>query len=144
MPPYGTTIAICMCPRLDVLGELLLMYVVCRRVELVLVHEEGGGPSGTAAWLAARPHLARHHHIRLSHPKVPFSPLAAASAWPVAAVPHPLLGMLGDGSCATCSSPSDMGPSSAHDTLHQPSICRVGHACVTNQGVVPLLPGAWT
>ena len=36
----------------------------------MLLHEEGRDPRGTAAWLAGRPHLARHHHIRLSHPKV--------------------------------------------------------------------------
>ena len=44
--------------------------IFCRRVELVLLHEGGNDPIGTAAWLSARPHLARHHHIRLSHPKV--------------------------------------------------------------------------
>lgn len=36
----------------------------CRRVELVLLHELGQAPSGTAAWLAGRPRLVRHHHIR--------------------------------------------------------------------------------
>lgn len=36
----------------------------------MLVHEEGCDPTGTGPWLAARPHLARHHHIRLSHTKV--------------------------------------------------------------------------
>ena len=41
-----------------------------RRVELVLLHEEGAEPSKTAPWLEARPNLARHHHIRLTHPKV--------------------------------------------------------------------------
>ncbi|KAK9808186.1 hypothetical protein WJX73_006212 [Symbiochloris irregularis] len=39
-----------------------------RRVELVLLHDQSE-PSGTGAWLKARPLLARHHHIRLSHPK---------------------------------------------------------------------------
>lgn len=43
---------------------------VCRRVELVLLHGPDAEPQGTAAWLEARPHLARHHHIRLTHPKV--------------------------------------------------------------------------
>ena len=46
------------------------MYELCRRVELVLLHEEGAEPSKTAPWLEARPNLARHHHIRLTHPKV--------------------------------------------------------------------------
>ena len=41
-----------------------------RRVELVLLHGPESEPEGTAAWLQARPHLARHHHIRLTHPKV--------------------------------------------------------------------------
>ncbi|DBB17173.1 TPA: hypothetical protein ACH3X3_014241 [Trebouxia sp. C0006] len=40
-----------------------------RRVELVLLHGPDSEPQGTAAWLEARPHLARHHHIRLTHPK---------------------------------------------------------------------------
>lgn len=40
-----------------------------RRVELVLVHEGGRYPSGTAAWLAARPRLTRHHHIRPTQPQ---------------------------------------------------------------------------
>lgn len=44
---------------------------VDRRVELVLLHGPDAEPQGTAAWLDARPHLARHHHIRLTHPKVP-------------------------------------------------------------------------
>ncbi|GAB4820172.1 hypothetical protein N2152v2_007218 [Parachlorella kessleri] len=48
-----------------------------RRVELVLVHEPGQTPSGTAAWLAARPHLTRHHHIRPSNAQ----DLARLSRW---------------------------------------------------------------
>ena len=43
---------------------------VRRRVELVLLHSPGRDPSGTLAWLEPRPLLARHHHVRLSHPKV--------------------------------------------------------------------------
>ena len=42
----------------------------CRRVELVMLHEEGAEPSNTAPWLEARPNLARHHHIRITHSKV--------------------------------------------------------------------------
>jgi hypothetical protein len=41
-----------------------------RRVELLLLHQPGEEPSGTIAWLGSRPLLARHHHVRLSHPKV--------------------------------------------------------------------------
>lgn len=38
-----------------------------RRVELVLLHPPSGElPGHTAAWLARRPHLTRHHHIRLA------------------------------------------------------------------------------
>ena len=43
----------------------------CRRVELVLLHRPGMEPTGTAAWINPRPLLARHHHARLSNPKVP-------------------------------------------------------------------------
>lgn len=42
----------------------------CRRVELVLLHAPESEPKGTIHWLKARPHLARHHHARLSHAKV--------------------------------------------------------------------------
>lgn len=35
-------------------------------MELVLLHESGQAPSGTSSWLALRPRLARHHHIRPS------------------------------------------------------------------------------
>jgi hypothetical protein len=51
--------------------------VAPRRVELVLLHEAGQAPSGTAAWLAARPRLARHHHIRTSNPQ----DMARLSRW---------------------------------------------------------------
>ena len=51
--------------------------VCCRRVELVLLHGPESEPQGTAAWLEARPHLARHHHIRLTHPKVLAEPIVA-------------------------------------------------------------------
>ena len=37
-----------------------------RRVELVLIHDEGKSPQNTASWLLSRPMLMRHHHIRLS------------------------------------------------------------------------------
>ena len=40
-----------------------------RRVELVLLHPSDEQPVGTAAWLAPRPQLARHHHIRLANPQ---------------------------------------------------------------------------
>lgn len=40
-----------------------------QRVELVLLHEPGTLPSGTLPWLQQRPHLTRHHHVRLSEPK---------------------------------------------------------------------------
>ena len=33
------------------------------------MHPTGAEPSGTLEWLRPRPLLARHHHIRLSHPK---------------------------------------------------------------------------
>jgi hypothetical protein len=33
------------------------------------MHAQGAEPSGTLAWLGPRPLLARHHHIRLAHPK---------------------------------------------------------------------------
>ena len=36
----------------------------------MLLHEEGAEPRNTGPWLEARPNLARHHHIRLTHPKV--------------------------------------------------------------------------
>jgi predicted acylesterase/phospholipase RssA/CRP-like cAMP-binding protein len=39
-----------------------------RRVELVLLHPSNTLPHGTAAWLQSRPHLTRHHHVRLSRP----------------------------------------------------------------------------
>ncbi|GLC44977.1 hypothetical protein PLESTB_001747900 [Pleodorina starrii] len=40
-----------------------------RRVELVLLHPgDGSTPSRTADWLAGRPSLSRHHHIRLGRP----------------------------------------------------------------------------
>lgn len=57
---------------------------VRRRVELVLLHSQESEPQGTIHWLKARPHLARHHHARISHPKVldfsipyikPFTPI---------------------------------------------------------------------
>jgi len=40
-----------------------------RRVELVLLHSSDSLPHDTAAWLEARPHLTRHHHVRLSRPE---------------------------------------------------------------------------
>ena len=40
---------------------------VLRRVELVLLHPSDVQPQGTAAWLAPRPQLTRHHHIRLAN-----------------------------------------------------------------------------
>jgi predicted acylesterase/phospholipase RssA/CRP-like cAMP-binding protein len=40
-----------------------------RRVELVLLHSPTSLPHNTAAWLKARPHLTRHHHVRLSRPE---------------------------------------------------------------------------
>ena len=42
-----------------------ILYV--RRVELVLLHPSDEQPQGTAAWLAPRPQLARHHHLRLAN-----------------------------------------------------------------------------
>ena len=39
-----------------------------RRVELVLLHSSNALPEGTSHWLKARPHLTRHHHVRLSRP----------------------------------------------------------------------------
>ena len=61
--------------RIEEWTSLLLDLTLCnyRRVELVLLHSPDSEPKGTIAWLKARPHLARHHHARLSHPKVPFS-----------------------------------------------------------------------
>ncbi len=46
-----------------------------RRVELVLLHRPGMEPTGTAAWISPRPLLARHHHVRLSNPKVTPPPI---------------------------------------------------------------------
>ena len=43
--------------------------VPCRRLELVVMHSGPGDPSGTAAWLAARPALTRHHHVRVADAK---------------------------------------------------------------------------
>jgi predicted acylesterase/phospholipase RssA/CRP-like cAMP-binding protein len=40
-----------------------------RRVELVLLHAPNSLPHGTLQWLESRPHLTRHHHIRLSRPE---------------------------------------------------------------------------
>ncbi|KAK9814559.1 hypothetical protein WJX72_007850 [[Myrmecia] bisecta] len=40
-----------------------------RRVELVMLHAADEEPTGTLEWLKLRPHLARHHHIRLSYSK---------------------------------------------------------------------------
>ena len=50
--------------------ETLNLLSFCRRVELVLLHSPESEPKGTISWLKSRPHLARHHHARLSHPKV--------------------------------------------------------------------------
>ena len=36
----------------------------------MLLHPSDADPTGTIQWLKARPHLARHHHVRLSHSKV--------------------------------------------------------------------------
>ena len=36
----------------------------------MLLHPSDADPAGTIQWLKARPHLARHHHVRLSHSKV--------------------------------------------------------------------------
>ena len=36
----------------------------------MLLHASDADPTGTIQWLKARPHLARHHHVRLSHSKV--------------------------------------------------------------------------
>lgn len=37
-----------------------------RRVELVLLHEDGStAPTDTLEWLRLRPYLTRHHHVRL-------------------------------------------------------------------------------
>jgi hypothetical protein len=46
------------------------------------MHAQGAEPSGTLAWLGPRPLLARHHHIRLAHPKArrPAAPRPAL-AW---------------------------------------------------------------
>ena len=53
------------------LARILFVYAPHRRrVELLLLHA-GRDPSGTGAWLQPRPLLARHHHVRLSNPKVP-------------------------------------------------------------------------
>lgn len=49
----------------------------CRRVELVLLHDPTQVPAGTAAWLAERPRLARHHHVRPAQPQ----DLARLSRW---------------------------------------------------------------
>jgi len=40
-----------------------------RRAELVLAHPSDAPPCGTAKWLACRPGLTRHHHVRLHNPK---------------------------------------------------------------------------
>ncbi|KAL6769235.1 hypothetical protein ACKKBG_A18025 [Auxenochlorella protothecoides x Auxenochlorella symbiontica] len=58
-------------------GAASLSLSALMRVELVLVHAMDGVPSGTAAWLDARPLLTRHHHIRLG-----FEPdMARLSRW---------------------------------------------------------------
>lgn len=38
-----------------------------RRVELVLLHSATSAPLGTEEWLNRRPHLTRHHHVRLEN-----------------------------------------------------------------------------
>ena len=63
--------------------SLSMQRIVSRRVELVLLHPTESEPKGTIHWLKARPHLARHHHARISHPKVRLSqdPFQHAEIW---------------------------------------------------------------
>lgn len=74
-PPWRTPILPCPAAPRPHQQQLAALFgassaAMLRRVELVVLHPDppGGGvlpPAGTADWLAARPNLSRHHHVRL-------------------------------------------------------------------------------
>jgi hypothetical protein len=64
---------------------------MCRRVELVLLHDSDADPKGTLAWLQPRPQLQRHHHIRLANDKVTAVLMAPWLMYSTAAAVAPLL-----------------------------------------------------